>query len=167
MPPVIFLPAAFFCKGGANLTHKIRRLLRCDRGEANYFSTVVYIFVAVLLIAFILNVFSIISAKQQIDHAADQMVKQIQLSGGLNSDTDELFDFLSGNISGARNLSYAVDASYLSSRPSGMLKGIQLGVPFYVTITADVNLGGFWNLDLIHIRIQSKGAGVSEIYWKE
>lgn len=146
---------------------KTRRLLRCDRGEANYFSTVVYIFVAVLLIAFILNVFSIISAKKQMDHAADQMVKQIQLSGGVNQETEELFTYLSNNIGGARNLSYSIDATYLSSRPSGMRQAIQLGVPFYVTITADVNLGGFWNLDLIHIRIGSKGAGVSEIYWKE
>lgn len=146
---------------------KIRRLLRSDRGEANYFSTVVYIFVAVLLIAFILNVFSIISAKQQLDHAADQMVKQIQLSGGVNGDTEDLFSYLSENISGARNLSYEIDATYLSFRPSGMRRAIQLGVPFYITITGDVNLGGFWNLDLIHIRIQAKGAGVSEIYWKE
>lgn len=146
---------------------KIRRLLRCDRGEANYFSTVVYIFVAVLLIAFILNVFSIIAAKQQLDHAADQLVKQIQLSGGLNGDTEDLFDYLSDNISGARNLNYSVDANYLSYRPSGMRQAIQLGVPFYVSITADVNLGGFWNIDLIRIRIQAKGAGVSEIYWKE
>lgn len=148
------------------MIHQIRKLLRSDRGEANYFSTVVYIFVAVLLIAFILNIFSIISAKQQMDHAADQMVKQIQLSGGLNADTDELFDYLSDNISGARNLSYEIDASYLSSRPARMRRAIQLGVPFYITITGDVNLGGFWNLDLIHIRIQAKGAGVSEIYWK-
>lgn len=146
---------------------KIRRLLRSDRGEANYFSTVVYIFVAVLLIAFILNVFSIISAKQQLDHATDQMVKQIQLSGGVNGDTEDLFSYLSENISGARNLSYEIDATYLSFRPSGMRRAIQLGVPFYITITGDVNLGGFWNLNLIHIRIQSKGAGVSEIYWKE
>lgn len=146
---------------------KIRRLLRSDRGEANYFSTVVYIFVAVILIAFILNVFSIISAKQQLDHIADQMVKQIQLSGGENKETQKLFSFLSDNISGTRNLSYEIDTTYLSFQPSGMRKAIQLGVPFYITITGDVNLGGFWNLDLIHIQIRSKGAGVSEIYWKE
>ena len=49
-----------------------------DRAEANYFSTVFFIFIAVLLLAFIIDLFSIISTKQELDHAADQMVKQIQ-----------------------------------------------------------------------------------------
>lgn len=60
---------------------KIRKALANDRAEANYFSTVFFIFIAVLLLAFIIDLFSIISTKQELDHAADQMVKQIQLSG--------------------------------------------------------------------------------------
>lgn len=63
---------------------KIRRTLGNERGEANYFSTVVFIFIAILLLAFIIDLFSIISTKQELDHCADQMVKQIQLSGGVN-----------------------------------------------------------------------------------
>lgn len=94
--------------------NKIRRLLKDERGEANYFSTVVFIFIAVLLLAFILNLFSIISAKQELDHCADQMVKQIQLSGGTNSETEELFDFLCSQITGADNISYSIEASYKS-----------------------------------------------------
>ena len=39
------------------------------------------------LLAFIIDLFGIISTKQELDHAADQMVKQIQLSGGINSET--------------------------------------------------------------------------------
>ena len=69
------------------------------------FSTVVFIFIAVLLLAFIIDLFSIISTKQELDHAADQMVKQIQLSGGVNGETDELFEFLSSQIEGAENIS--------------------------------------------------------------
>ncbi len=72
---------------------KLSKVLKSDRGEANYLSTVIFIFIAVILLAFIINLFGIISTKQQLDHAADQMVKQIQLSGGINSDTDELFDY--------------------------------------------------------------------------
>lgn len=59
-----------------------RKTLKNQRGEANYFSTVVFIFIAVILLAFIIDLFGIISTKQELDHAADQMVKQIQLSGG-------------------------------------------------------------------------------------
>ena len=50
-------------------------MLKNEKGEASYISVFIYILVAVILIAFIINVFRIISAKQQMDHAADQLVK--------------------------------------------------------------------------------------------
>lgn len=106
---------------------KVRRTLKSERGEANYFSTVVFIFIAVILLAFIIDLFGIISTKQELDHAADQMVKQIQLSGGINSETDSLFDFLCSEIEGAENITYSIDATYKTPTPSGMSRAIQPG----------------------------------------
>ena len=106
------------------------------------------------------------STKQELDHAADQMVKQIQLSGGINSETDALFDFLCSEIEGADNITYSIDATYKSPTPSGMSRAIQLGTPFYITIEGDAKLGGFWNLDLVNITVVARGSGVSEHYWK-
>ena len=126
--------------------------MKSERGEANYFSTVVFIFIAVILLAFIIDLFGIISTKQELDHAADQMVKQIQLSGGINSETDSLFDFLCSEIK--------------TPTPSGMSRAIQLGTPFYITIEGEAKLGGFWNLDLVNITVVARGSGVSEHYWK-
>ena len=134
--------------------------------EANYFSTVVFIFIAVILLAFIIDLFGIISTKQELDHAADQMVKQIQLSGGINSETDSLFDFLCSEIEGAENITYSIDATYKTPTPSGMSRAIQLGTPFYITIEGEAKLGGFWNLDLVNITVVARGSGVSEHYWK-
>lgn len=145
---------------------RITRVLKSEQGEANYISTVVYIFAAVVILAFILNLFSIISVKQQLDHCADQMVKQIQLSGGVNSDTEKLFAYLSGEIKGAKNITYDIDSSYYYPTPSGMDKAIQLGSPFYITVTGRASLGGFWNFDLAKIAVVARGAGVSERYWK-
>lgn len=144
----------------------IKGILNSDKGEANYISTVVYIFVVVIILAFILNLFGIISAKQQMDYCADQMVKQIQLSGGINSDTESLFDYLSGEITGATNINYDIDSDYHTPRPAGMDKAIQLGTPFYITVTGRAKLGGFWNFKLVNITVIAKGAGVSERYWK-
>ena len=87
--------------------------MKSERGEANYFSTVVFIFIAVILLAFIIDLFGIISTKQELDHAADQMVKQIQLSGGINSETDSLFDFLCSEIEGAENITYSIDGCHI------------------------------------------------------
>ncbi len=144
----------------------IPKPLKNDHGEANYFSTVVFIFIAVLLLAFIIDLFGIISTKQQLDHCADQMVKQVQLSGCVGGETDALFQFLCSQVTGARNITYSVDASYKSPAPGGMSQAIQLGNPFYITITGDAKLGGFWNFSLVNIRIAARGAGVSEHYWK-
>ena len=127
--------------------------MKSERGEANYFSTVVFIFIAVILLAFIIDLFGIISTKQELDHAADQMVKQIQLSGGINSETDSLFDFLCSEIEGAENITYSIDATYKTPTPSGMSRAIQLGTPFYITIEGEAKLGGFWNLDLVNITV--------------
>lgn len=150
-----------FCRkgGGIILNVRIRKLLKSERAEANYFSTVVFIFIAVLMMAFIIDTFSIISTKQELDHCVDQMVKQIQLSGGVNGETESLFRFLSSEMEGAENISYSIDTSGSASR-------IQLGDPFYVTITGKARLGGFWNFNLVHITVVARGAGVSEHYWK-
>lgn len=145
---------------------RIKHVLRSDKAEANYFSTLIFILVAVIILAFIINLFAIISTKQQLDHASDQMVKQIQLAGGINSDTEELFRFLSSQITGADNITYSISTTYRSPRPTGMQNAIQLGTPFYITISGRARLGGFWNLNLVNITILSRGAGVSERYWK-
>ena len=148
------------------MLNRTKKLLHSEKAEANYFSTVVFIFIAVVILTFIINLFSIISTKQQLDQTADQMTKQIQLSGGVSSDTDELFTFLRAEITGAENISYTNDTTYKTPRPAGMQSAIQLGTPFYIKITGRAKLGGFWNLKLVNITIVARGAGVSEHYWK-
>ena len=77
----------------------IRRLLLSERGDSSYISSFVYILVVAIMIAFIINVFHIISVKQEMDHISDQLVKQIQLNGGKSNDTDALFNYLAGELS--------------------------------------------------------------------
>ena len=138
---------------------KLKRLLLSERGDSSYISSFVYILVVVILVAFIINVFHIISAKQEMDHIADQLVKQIQLNGGTSGETDSLFTFLSGQLGGVEGLSYQVSGPGNTGR-------IQIGTPFYVTVTGRCYLGGFWKFSLVPINVSSQGAGVSEHYWK-
>lgn len=144
----------------------VRRYLKSERGEATYLSAAVYVLIAVILLALILNVFTIIAAKNEMDHAADQMVKQIQLAGGINADTEELFTRLCDEMPGTSNVRYTIETTFRSPRPSGMQNAIQIGTPFYITITGDAQLGGLWKIDGLQIQIKAKGAGVSERYWK-
>ena len=130
------------------------------KGEGTYIDTVVFILVAVIFIAFILNLFSIISAKQQLDVCADQLTRQIQLAGEVNSTTDSLFQSLCGDLGAVENVSYTVDTTYHSGSK------IQLGTPFRVTVTAKAYLGGFGDFGLFPIELTASGAGISEEYWK-
>ena len=130
------------------------------KGEGTYIDTVVFILVAVIFIAFILNLFSIISAKQQLDVCADQLTRQIQLAGEVNSTTNSLFQSLCGDLDAVENVSYTVDTTYYSGSK------IQLGTPFRVTVTATAYLGGFGDFGLFPIELTASGAGISEEYWK-
>lgn len=144
---------------GDDLNKKVKHLLLSERGEASYISTFVYILIMVVLITFIINVFHIISVKQEMDHIADQLVKQIQLNGGVNGETSSLFSFLSDELSQVDGITYQVECS-------GSPDKIQIGTPFYVTVTSRCYLGGFWKFNLVPINMKAQGAGVSEHYWK-
>ena len=141
------------------MTKDVRRILTSERGDSSYISSFIYILVVVIMIAFVINVFHIISVKQEMDHMADQIVKQIQLNGGTSADTESLFNFLADQMQDVEDLAYTITCS-------GSSEFIQLGTPFYVSVTGRCYLGGFWNLSLVPINIRSQGAGVSEHYWK-
>lgn len=141
------------------MTKDVRRILSTERGDSSYISSFIYVLVVVIMIAFIINVFHIISVKQEMDHMADQIVKQIQLNGGTSADTESLFNFLADQMQDVEDLTYTITCS-------GDSEYIQLGTPFYVSVTGRCYLGGFWNFDIVPINIRSQGAGVSEHYWK-
>ena len=130
------------------------------KGSATYIETTIFVLVAAMFIAFAINLFSIISAKQQLDMCADQLTRQIQLTGEVSSETDALFDSLSSGIKSVENVSYSVDTTYHSG------KKIQLGTPFKVKVTAKAHFGGFGSIHLFPIELVSSGAGISEEYWK-
>ena len=144
----------------------IKKLRCCERGEASYISAAIAVLVGVMILTFALNVFGVISAKLQLDQATEQMVKQIQLSGGVNTDTADLFTHLSANLTGAQNAQYTLEADYHRPTPMGMTEAIQLGTPFYLTVTADATLGGFGRILPVSLTLRSTGAGVSEVFWK-
>lgn len=145
---------------------RLKKLLKSEKGEATYISSVVYVFAVVVCIALILNVFSVLMTKTKLDSCADQMTKQIQLAGGTNADTQTLFAYIQSNIPSAENVRYSIDTRYKTPTPSGMRSAIQLGTPFYITVSADAQLGGFWKVLPVRFTITAKGAGVSEKYWK-
>lgn len=141
-----------------------KRLLRNGKGEINYISSAVFILIAVLMLTVILDVMSVIMTKQKIDTAADQMVRQIQLAGKVDADTDSLLAYLADDLRKADDLGYSVETAYITK--GGCDRAIQLGTPFYLTVTARVRLGGFWRIAGVPLTLCARCTGVSERYWK-
>ena len=136
------------------------KILSQKKAEGTYISTVVFVLIAVIFIGLVINLFAIINAKSQMDAAADQLTRQIQLAGEVSADTDRLFSDITGHISAAENIQYTVSTHYLTG------KKIQLATPFSVTVTGTAYLGGFGEFNIFPINLVSYGAGVSEEYWK-
>lgn len=118
---------------------KLQRILLSEDGDASYISTFVYILVVVILMAFIINVFRIIS------------VKQVQLNGKTSGDADSLFHFLAAQLSDVESLDYQVTSLRNTSK-------IQIVTLFYVTVTGHCHLGSFWKFNLVSINIRAQGA---------
>lgn len=136
------------------------KILSQKKAEGTYISTVVFVLIAVIFIGLVINLFAIINAKSQMDAAADQLTRQIQLAGEVSADTDRLFSDITGHIGAAENIRYTVSTHYLTG------KKIQLATPFSVTVTGTAYLGGFGDFNIFPINLVSYGAGVSEEYWK-
>ena len=136
------------------------KILSQKKAEGTYISTVVFVLIAVIFIGLVINLFAIINAKSQMDAAADQLTRQIQLAGEVSADTDRLFSDITGHIGAAENIRYTVSTHYLTG------KKIQLATPFSVTVTGTAYLGGFGDFNIFPINLVSYGTGVSEEYWK-
>ena len=142
---------------------RIQILLTEERGDATYTGVIVFTVNAIITIVLMLNVMSVVMMKSELDGAADQVARQIQLAGGVDSDTEDLIEYLRNGIN-AENIEFVIDTNFITAQGSNTC--IQIGTPFYLTVTADTKLGGFFTFADYPLTMTSRAAGVSEVYWK-
>lgn len=118
-----------------------------------------------MIVLFCLSIIGIFSLKGKFDALADQTVKQIQLTGAVSPDTDELFNFMAADIPLAKDIAYEVETDYIDYGDDSK-REIQLGTPIMLTVTAKITVGGLGKAMLFEIPVSSRAAGVSEVYWK-
>ena len=145
------------------MKYKLKRILCEERGDATYTGVIIFTVIAMITVVFLLNVMSVVMMKSELDAAADQVARQIQLAGGVDSDTEDLIDYLRNGIN-AENIEFVIDTNFITAQGSNTC--IQIGTPFYLTVTADTKLGGFFTFADYPLKMTSRAAGVSEVYWK-
>lgn len=135
----------------------MKRLLRCKRGEG-YIDTVVIVIATMLVIAFVVKVFPVFIAKNQLNNYANEIIRTAEISGRIGAEV---------NIK-AEALKEQTGINPMISWKSNYINGtnrVQLNNEIIVTVSSTVDIG-FFSFGSFPIELESKAIGRSEVYWK-
>ena len=141
----------------------MRKLIKNERGDATYISVIIFTLIAMLTITVMSSILSVVQTKGKIDVAVDQIVRQIQLSGKVDSNTDDMKAYFMQTFN-CDDVEFEIDSQFITR--DGCVTCIQLGTPFYFKVKATMHLGGFWKFAKFPLTMTTQSAGVSEHYWK-
>lgn len=127
------------------------------RGEG-YIDAVVVIISCVLVIALALSVYPVFVAKSQINHFAEEIIREAELSGEIGDSVNKRIDYLQKELINVDNIIW--DAEYIQGT-----KKIQLDGAIEVTIEKNVDIG-FGEFGSFPIHLKAIDSGFSEVYWK-
>lgn len=137
---------------------KIKKKLN-NRAEG-YIESAVAVVVAMMLVVFILNIFSFLTIKQDMDYFAKQMIDAATTFGRTNNEVTARYDELCEELGFSPEYSFDDTAYYNTNK-----KTVQLGETIKVQITYKKDLIGF-GLFNVPLTLQSSHSGLSERYWK-
>ena len=136
----------------------MKKISPAKRGEAFIEHCIVMVLVVMMLVI-IINVFSFISVKVQLDKISDDLLQVAAYTGGFGEKFNEakqnledtFFDF---------DVTVSADEWYSQSD-----KTVQLGNVMTVTVTRNTSLKGSGGFS-IPMTVSSTRSGLSERYWK-
>lgn len=136
----------------------MKKVSHAKKGEAFIEHCIVMLLVVMMLII-IINVFSFVSLKVQLDKMSDDLLQVATYTGGFGTEfyqakqnlEDTFFDF-----------EVAVSASEWYSQSD---KSVQLGNVMTVTVTKDTELKGCGGFSIPMV-VSTTRSGLSEKYWK-
>lgn len=132
------------------------KLLKSKSGEG-YIDVVIVILAAILVIALAVQVLPVLTAKNQLNTFADEIIREAEISGRIGSDVKNKIKDMKDNTGLAPTISWST--SYVSGNK------IQLNGEINVTLKQTVDIG-FFSFGSFPIELTSKAKGRSEVYWK-
>ena len=134
-------------------------IVRKKRGE-NYIETVVGVIAAMMVIVVALNVFSLLTLKQNLDYYAKEMV---EVCCSYGKTCDEVQD---REVELARELGFKPDLSFSGTEYYNARKyAVQYGEVIVVTVTYRTYVRGL-GVFKIPVTLTAKHSGLSRKYWK-
>jgi len=135
------------------------RKLKNNNGEG-YIETVIIVFVSVMAIVLLLNVFSLVIEEQKLSYFSRELLISASANGGMVDKTMERYDKLCEEVGFIPTLDSSL-SNFINSNNGK----VQLGETITITLTHVFNLEGFGIMN-IPITITRTGSGISERYWK-
>lgn|SRR5574344_1442785 len=136
----------------------IKKLLHSRRGEG-YIDTCIGVIVFVMILVVIINVFSFITLKTEMDEICDELIETATFTGEFGSDfwdrDGELLD---------KYYWYGIDTD-AERYYNTTYQRVQLGDTMTVTINVTTYLKGF-GIVKIPVNVSVTKSGISEKYWK-
>lgn len=129
------------------------KILKSTRGEFA-FSSLIFLFLAILVIASVFYIFPCFTAKQQLDTYASELCRTAEISGRVGEETTNRVQELTANT--------GITPSIVWSQTGR----IQEGDAVTVTCSVEKNLGLWGGFGSFPVTLEAQSSGKSEVYWK-
>lgn len=130
---------------------KWKEIWKGQRGEG-YIDTVVLVLCAMLVIAIAVRVYPVYITKLQLDNFADELIREMEITGCVGTETSERERALQEKMGIAPSVSWSKTGN------------IQLNEEVTVTLTLDRNIGLFGGFGSFPVRLTARASGKSEVY---
>ena len=134
------------------------RKWKLDKKGEGYIDVIVILLIVITLLALILKVVPVFTAKNNLDNFATEIIREAEIVGQVGSEVEKKIKEL--NQISKMTPTIVWNCEYISGT-----KKVQLGDEMEVTLTMKVNIG-FFEFGSFPIELQSKARGKSETYWK-
>ncbi len=132
---------------------KMQEMQQNNEGQS-YIDTLILVIVAILILAFAMQLFQVYMTKQKVDTFATELMRVAEIAGEVGSATSAKAETLKSNL--------GIDPSISWSRTGRF----QLNQEVTVTITLQKDLGLFGDFGSFPVTLQGVASGKGEVYWK-
>ena len=132
---------------------QIGKILRDKKGEG-YIDVAVMVLCVMMVIALGVRLFPVFITKMQVDHFAEELVREAEISGRVGSETANRQRILEEKTGIHPTVHWSKTGK------------LQLNEEVTVTVTVQENLGLFGYFGSFPITIRARASGKSEVYWK-
>ena len=139
--------------GGGHVRKRIGQVLKEKRAEG-YVDIVVLVLCAVLVLALAVRVLPVFIAKQQLDTFATELMREAEISGRIDTETDRRAAILQEKTGLTPDISWSADGR------------VQLNEKMTVTLTLRREIGLFGGFGSFPVTLRAQSVGKSEVYWK-